>query len=287
MKKVILSTLGLLLANIILAQVAWVEPKKPDVTKPVRIYCDISKATAATADAMKTNTTGPYYIWTWKPVEARVDSLLNGTGDKPWKSSNDKLIMIKDDTKGNNVWYYEMIPTEFYGVAPAVVYAQGISLLVKPKDGGGYGDPDVKTEDINLTIDPPSVDRGILYALPKTLFEDQINTLVYDNPNEPKVSMQNLADGDVYMHMLATAQDAAGSKVTIEPTKFFKVTDNSKLKMKKLADGRFKITFIPAKFFVIPSGYHLVDVEITVRRKTYTSAVDQTDKKTKLLFGCQ
>ena len=195
--------------------------------------------------------------------------------------------MTKDDTKGNNVWYYEMTPTEFYGVAPAVIYAQGISLLVKPKDGGGFGDPDIKTEDLNITIDPPTVDRGILYAVPQTLFEDQINTLIYDNPNEPKVSMQNLSDGDVYMHILATAQDSAGSKVTIEPTKFFKVTDNSKLKMKKLADGRFKITLIPNKFFVIPVGYHLIDLEITVRRKTYTSANDQIDKKTKLLFGCQ
>lgn len=287
MKKIILSTLGLFLANVILAQVAWVEPKKPDVTKPIRIYCDINKATAATADAMKTNTDGPYYIWTWKPVETRADSLVNGIGDKPWKNSNDKLMMTKDDTKGNNVWYYEMTPTEFYGVAPAVIYAQGISLLVKPKDGGGFGDPDIKTEDLNITIDPPTVDRGILYAVPQTLFEDQINTLIYDNPNEPKVSMQNLSDGDVYMHMLATAQDSAGSKVTIEPTKFFKVTDNSKLKMKKLADGRFKITLIPNKFFVIPVGYHLIDLEITVRRKTYTSANDQTDKKTKLLFGCQ
>lgn len=287
MKKIILSTLGLFLANVILAQVAWVEPKKPDVTKPIRIYCDINKATAATADAMKTNTDGPYYIWTWKPVETRADSLVNGIGDKPWKNSNDKLMMTKDDTKGNNVWYYEMTPTEFYGVAPAVIYAQGISLLVKPKDGGGFGDPDIKTEDLNITIDPPTVDRGILYAVPQTLFEDQINTLIYDNPNEPKVSMQNLSDGDVYMHILATAQDSAGSKVTIEPTKFFKVTDNSKLKMKKLADGRFKITLIPNKFFVIPVGYHLIDLEITVRRKTYTSANDQTDKKTKLLFGCQ
>ena len=287
MKKIILSTLGLLFTNVLLAQVAWVEPKKPDVTKPIRIYCDINKATAATADAMKTNTTGPYYIWTWKPVEARADSLVNGTGDKPWKNSNDKLMMTKDDTKGNNVWYYEMTPTEFYGVAPAVIYAQGISLLVKPKDGGGYGDPDVKTEDINITIDPPTVDRGILYAVPQTLFEDQINTLIYDNPNEPKLSMQNLSDGDVYMHMLATAQDSLGSKITIEPTKFFKVTDNSKLKMKKLADGRFKITLIPNKFFVIPVGYHLIDLDITVRRKSYTSANDQTDKKTKLLFGCQ
>src|SRR5574343_216534 len=165
MKKIIATIFTLITANVLLAQVAWVEPKKPDVTKPIRIYCDLSKATAATADPMKADPTGPYYIWTWKPTEARADSLANGTGDKPWKSSNDKLMMTKDDSKGANVWYYEMIPTEFYGVDPTVVYAQGISFLVKPKDGGGYGDPDVKTEDLSITIDAPSVDRGILYAV--------------------------------------------------------------------------------------------------------------------------
>lgn len=287
MKKIIAIFISVCAANMVLAQAAWVEPKKPDVTKPVRIYCDISKTTAATADAMKANTDGPYYIWTWKPSEARADSLVNGTGDKPWKSSNDKLVMIKDDTKGTNVWYYEMIPTEFYSVDASTVYAQGISFLVKPKDGGGYGDPDVKTEDLVLTIDPPSVDRGILYAMPRTLFADQIINLVYDNVNEPKTTMQSLADGDVYMHMVATAQDSAGAKVTIEPNKFFRVTDNPKLQMKRMADGRFKITMIPNRFFVIPAGYSLVDLEITVRKKNYVSVADQTDKKTKLLFGCQ
>lgn len=287
MKKIIATIFTLITANVLMAQVAWVEPKKPDVTKPIRIYCDISKATAATADPMKADPTGPYYIWTWKPTEARADSLANGTGDKPWKSSNDKLMMTKDDSKGANVWYYEMIPTEFYGVDPTVVYAQGISFLVKPKDGGGYGDPDVKTEDLSITIDPPSVDRGILYAVPQTIFGDQITTLVYDNPNEPKTTMQNLSDGDVYMHMVATAQDSLGTKITIEPNKFFKVTDNPKLQMKRLADGRFKITMIPNRFLNVPTGYTLVDIEITVRKKAYTSVADQTDKKTKLLFGCQ
>ena len=286
--KSILSTLfSLFISYSVFAQAAWVEPKKPDVTKPVRIYCDISKTTAATADAMKADTDGPYYIWTWKPVEARVDSLVNGTGDKPWKSSNDRLKMTKDESKGANVWYYEMVPTEFYGVEPAVVYAQGISFLVKPKDGGGYGDPDVKTEDLNLTIDPPSVERGILYAIPKTMLGDQITSLIYDNPNEPKATMKGLNDGDVYMHLVATAKDSLGTSITIEPNKFFKVTDNAKLKMTRLADGRFKITMIPNKFLTVPAGYTLFDIEITVRKKNYSSVADQTDKKTKLLFGCQ
>lgn len=287
MKKIVYTLFAVCLSTGVFAQAAWLEPEKPDVTQPVRIYCDLSKATAETAADMKADPDGPYYIWTWKPVEERADSLVNGLGDKAWKNSNEKLKMTKDESKGPNVWYYEMIPTEFYGTTADVVYAQGISFLVKPKDGGGYGDPDHKTEDFNLAVVPPSLERGTLYAVPQTLFADQITTLVYDNPSETKATMQNLGDGDVYMHMVATAEDSAGAKITIEPAKFFKVTDNVALQMKKLADGRFKITMIPNRFLNVPAGYSLLDIEITVRKKVYTSADDQSDKKTKLEFGCQ
>ena len=57
--------------------------------------------------------------------------------------------------------------------------------------------------------------------------------------------------------------------------------------MKRLADGRFKITMIPNSFLSVPTGYTLFDIEVTVRKKNYSSVADQPDKKTKLLFGCQ
>ena len=128
MKKIVYSIIVSFFTLGAFGQAAWIEPKNPDVTKPVRIYCDLSKVTASTADAMKSNTDGPYYIWTWKPVEARPDSLANGTGDKPWKSSNERLVMTKDADKGANVWYFECVPTEFYGVEATVVYQNGIRL---------------------------------------------------------------------------------------------------------------------------------------------------------------
>lgn len=287
MKKLLYLVIALGASLHAFSQAAWIEPEKPDVTQPVRIYCDLSKATAATADAMKADPAGPYYIWTWKPVELRDDSVVNGLGDQAWKNSNERLKMTKDESRGPNVWYYEMIPVNFYGTDANTVYTQGISLLVKPKDGGGYGDPDIKTEDFNIVVIPPSTDRGLLYAIPRTIFSNQITTLVYDNPQETKASMQNLAEGDVYMHITASAEDSAGTKVTIEPSKFFQVDKNPNLAMKKLPDGRFKITMIPDRFFNVPSGYSITELEFTVRRKVYNTVADQADKKTKLPFGCQ
>lgn len=288
MKRIIFILFGILTYLGVNGQAAWIEPENPDVTKPVRIYCDISKTTASTADGMKANPDGPYYIWTWKPTEARADSLVNGTGDRPWKSSNDKLVMIKDEAKGTNVWYYEMIPTEFYGVDANAVYAAGISFLVKPKDGGGYGDPDQKTEDFNLTVAPPKLDRGTLYSVPRIMFGDQITSVIYDNPLESKASMKNLGADEVYMHMIAVIEDTAtGVRTNIEPAKFFRVTENAKLKMKKMTDGRFKITMIPNRFFAVPLTHKLISVEITVRKAVWNSAADQTEEKAKLEFGCQ
>lgn len=288
MKKIIFSIAGVFIYFSSMSQAAWIEPENPDVTKPIRIYCDILKVTAATADGMKSNPDGPFYIWTWNPNEARVDSLLNGSGDKPWKNSNETLRMTKDPDKGANVWYYEMIPVLFYGVDANTVYTKGISFLVKPKDGGGYGDPDSKTEDFNLPVTPPKLDRGIIYPVPGTIFETEITSLVYDNPQEPKVSMQNLPDGEVYMHIVATIEDTVTkNKVTIEPSKFFKVQDNPKLRMKKMPDGRFKLTMIPKRFFNIPDGSRLIEIEATVRKKTYVSSDDQSNEKNKLKAGCK
>lgn len=278
----------LLLSQLVLAQTTWVEPKNPDVNKKIRIYCDLSKATATTADKMKADPIGPYYIWTWKPTEAeRADTLANGTGDKAWKNSNDRLMMKKDETKGANVWYYEMIPVQFYNCDAAKVYSDGISFLVKPKDGGGYGDPDVKTEDFSVTIDPPKTDRGVIYTIPSTVYTDQLTSLIYDNPVEKKTSMQNLNAGDVYVWINASIKDTATGKIrTFAPNTLFSVQDNPKLMMKKDANGKFRLTFIPNQFFGLTNKEIVTQIDAIVRKKDYLGTDDRSDTQAKIIIGC-
>jgi hypothetical protein len=57
--------------------------------------------------------------------------------------------------------------------------------------------------------------------------------------------------------------------------------------MKKMPDGRFKITMIPNKYLNIPDGFRLLDIEAAVRKKTYLSSADQSNEKNKLKAGCQ
>ena len=272
------------------AQVAWVEPDPTDVTKPVRLYVDLDKLDPSKEhNVLLQADTGPFYIWTWKPFEHPATSpKVNGLGDKPWQNSNDLLQMTKDETKGAKVYYYEMTPTAFYEVAASKVYTDGISFLVKPKNGGGYGAPDIKSEDINLTINAPRLDKGSLYTFPSVYLQDEITTVIYDNAIEAKTTMQGLNDGDALMYVKATVEDTATAvRTTIEPAKFLKLQDNPKMTMKKDASGKFKIMMIPSKFLNIPSGKKLIDMEITVRKRAYAGGADQIDEKLKMKAGCQ
>lgn len=291
MKKITSSIIAILLSVYSFGQAAWVEPENPDVTQKVRIYCDISKVAgvSGSADAMKANPDGPYYIWTWKPYDRPTgDPLVNGTGDKPWKSSNEALKMTKDASKGANVWYYEMIPTQFYNVPATTVYTVGIAFLVKPKDGGGYGDPDVKTEDLTLTITPPKLTRGLIYTIPQTVTSDELTTVYYDNASDTTPVMKNLGMDDAVLWIKCTAKDTvSGNSYVYQPSTFLAAGDNAQLKMYKNSDGYFVLSMIPRSFFGIPENYILTEMECTVRKKNIATLNDRTYEQPKIKFGCK
>lgn len=284
MKKLFNIVLFILASNMVFGQAAWVEPETPDVTKTVRLYVDLDKTTNQSLAAE----TGPFYIWTWKPIEHPAGHpLVNGIGDKAWKNSNDALQMTKDDSKGARVYYYEMVPTVFYEVSATEVYSKGISFLVKPKDGGGFGDPDLKTEDLVLTIEPPKLTRGLIYQFPTNLLKNEIVTIFYNNPKDSNTSMHNLSDGDALLWVKFTGTDTTtGNLVTIEPTKFFFVQDDPRLTMRRETNGMFSLTFIPSKLFNIPGNITLKDIECTVRKKNYTTSNDRVSEQPKFKFGC-
>ncbi len=290
MKKIFLAFMLFVFVGKVSAQIAWIDPEPTDVTKSIRLYVDLSKLDMSLEhNQLLFANPGPFYIWTWSPFEFAVGSpKVNGEGEKPWKSSNELLKMTKDDSKGANVYYYEMIPTEFYEVAAAAVYEKGINFLVKPKDGGGYGDPDIKSSDFILPVTAPRLDKGTLYAFPSVLLKDEIASIIYDNTVETKVSMQGLNQGDVLLYIKATVEDTAtGITSTIEPAKFLKLQDVPKLEMKKDATGKFKITMIPSKFLAIPANRQLNEIEITIRKRAYATGADQIDQRIKIKAGCQ
>ncbi len=287
MKRIItlLITFSLLSAKVF-GQASWIEPENPDVTKPIRIYVDLTKTTNTSCK----DSTGPFYIWTWNPKEHPLGHpLVNGTGEKSWQNSNEALKMTNDATKGPLVWYYEMTPTEFYEVPASDVYKKGISLLVKTKNGGGYGTPDVKTEDLIFTIEPPKTDRGSMYATPSAMIQNEIVNLIYDNQKEVNPAMQNLVNEDLYMLVTATIKDTVTGVIrTFAPATFLNVNQNADLKLVFDGSGKYRLSFLPNKLFNITSPNDLVtQVELVVYKKLYTGPADRSDGQPKIKFSCQ
>jgi hypothetical protein len=284
MKKIFYTLILACLSNLALGQAAWIEPESPDVTQTIRLYIDLDKTTNQSLAGL----TGPFYIWTWNPAELpAISSKVNGTGDKPWKNSNDVLKMTKDDAKGDRVYYYEMIPTEFYEVAATEVYSKGISFLVKPKDGGGYGDPDLKTEDQVLKVVPPKTTRGFIYQLPATILPNEITNIFYNNPIDTIPGMKNLAEGDAYLWIKCTGTDTlSGLTVTYQPSSFFLAGSNPALAMQKDETGKFYLTMIPSQFFGFAPNFKAKTIECTVRKKVYVDTNDRTADQPVIKIGC-
>jgi hypothetical protein len=287
MKRILTLIIGFsLISAKVFGQANWIEPENPDVTKKIRIYVDLTKTTNRSC----ADSTGPFYIWTWLPKEHPVGHpLRNGFGEKEWQNSNDALKMTNDAAKGPLVWYYEMVPTEFYEVPAADVYKKGISLLVKTKNGGGYGAPDVKTEDLIFTIEPPKTDRGAIYSAPSSMALNEVANIIYDNNFELNDSMTNVSNDDLYAWVSASIKDTATSVTrTFAPSSFFNVASNPDLKLVKVDAKKYRLSFIPSKLFNVTSNKEVItQIEVTVRRGNYTGPNDKSEAQPKLKFACQ
>ncbi|HBF19078.1 MAG TPA: hypothetical protein DDW81_03210 [Cryomorphaceae bacterium] len=221
------------------------------------------------------------YMWTWSPYEFPAGHpKANGTGAQAWKSSNELLKMTKE---GPGVYSYTLIPTEFYEVDAATVYNNDISFLVKPKDGGGYGDPDRKSDDLKVTIDPPNTERPSFYSFPAFSTTDDLMTLVYENARDTTPTMQNLDPDDCYFYPQITLSDS--TTFLLEPS-IFNAGNNPKLKMDYVGDNTFRKQLQPRDFFNVPPGKTIIQFKAAIIRKQYLSAADRSTSAIDMSMLC-
>jgi hypothetical protein len=254
MKKHLLFLMLLIVcATKINAQVVTSDPS--DYTNPtqsVKIIVDLNQLDQTIehvqlliADA---DSSRDLFIWTWKPFEHPAGHpFANGIGAQPWKNSNDTLKMTKESDR---IYSFTMIPTEFYGVDAAAVFTEDIHFLVKPKDGGGYGDPDRKSTDLVFEINPPSIEKEVVYSFPSNALQDDFIRIVYDNYRDTLAAMQNIVAGECYVHLKAVLTDGS----VVQPSPYFSAGDNPDLEMKDLGTGTFEKTIIPEIFFGLQDG---------------------------------
>lgn len=254
--------LVILVASKMNAQVVTSDPN--DYTNPtqsVKIIVDLNQLDQTIehvqlliADA---DSSRDLFIWTWKPFEHPAGHpFANGIGAQPWKNSNDTLRMTKESDR---IYSFTMIPTEFYGVDAAAVYTEDIRFLVKPKDGGGYGDPDRKSTDLVFEINPPSIEKEVVYSFPSNALQDDFVRIVYDNDRDTLAAMQNIIAGECFVHLKAILTDGT----IVQPSPYFDAGNNPELEMKDRGAGTFEKTIIPEIFFGLQDGQK-IDVLIAV-----------------------
>jgi hypothetical protein len=263
MKKILLSML--FLAGIATHAQVTAEPEDVDPTDSVKILININQFNAgldhvqALLDAVAAGE--DLYIWTWKPKEhGPAHPLTNGLGGAPWKNSNPAL---KLKNEGGGIYSFTMLPVDFYEVDASVVYDEDIHFLVKPQDGGGYGDPDRKSEDLVLEVNPPVTVRKPAFGFPSFVTQDDLYLVTYENKRETVVEMQNLGEGDCYLFSEATLTDSTVIRVST----YFATPSNPNLMMEYVGDQVFEKAFVPAQFFNLQPGQQIDRMRFVVMRK--------------------
>jgi len=272
MKKLKFLASLLFVGNIVSAQTAYVVPKEADINQEVTIYVNLKDPGCDCPNLV--DKAGPIYIWSWNPSDPKV-----GNGD--WGASNDALKMTDE---GNNLWSFKMIPAEFYEITDVQkFYTEGISMLVKLKDGGSGGGTanENKSADLTVDIDPVPGCDDKLCPFPINFGQDDYFTVTYDNKKEEKVSMQNLQAGDVYLFARCVADGQL-----YEVSAFADVASNPDLLMTDEGEGKFTLTFNPEDFFPIPPGAEITSLVFVIRRKVFNGPDDKMDGTILLKVGC-
>jgi len=265
------------------AQKAWLEALDGgdfDPEDSVKIYIDINQCDC---QRLLGNTSG-VYLWTWQPGEPAI-------GNGMWTASNADMEMTHE---GGDIWSYKLVPTTFYGVDAAAVYANDFSMLAKLFDGtglGGGGCDEDKTEDLQITVDAPVVGLRLVYSFPDVAVPDSILssssdvfTLFYENSIEAKATMQNLGD-EVYIYARVYGLDG----VRYNYTSLNQVGNTPELKMTQGENGQYTWSIIPDKFFestLLGSGTTIDYLEVEILKVPFSNTDDKVDGKFVFGFMC-
>jgi len=264
------------------------EPAEIDPTQPVKIIVNLNLTTNDWGIIEAAAAGEDMYIWTWKPFEHKSGEKVNGLEPAPWKNSNPLLKMTKE-TEG--IYSFTLTPTEFYEVTAKEVYDNDIHFLIKPKDGGGYGDPDVKTEDLLLPVRLPEGVSKILFSMPNAfgpdldsvkLASDDIFSIVYDIIQEPKESMKDA--NSLYLYPVATGSDGIEYKIAANARR---VADFPQLQLKSNGKGIFKKSLYKYQWdqmFNLPSGVIIEKLNILIVKPNLRTSDDSSDQILNLIF---
>lgn len=270
MKKILfLIIVGLsFIANRSLGQAAWIDPDPANVASEIKLMVNVADPACECPSLIDADSEGDsLYIWTWVP---------NGPpgGNGEWNASN---LNLKMTSEGNNIWSFTMVPTDFYGVEPSVIYDGGIDFLTKKYDGSAVDGVEPKSVDFHVETEAPGC-LNTLCSFPQVFQEDDYMTILYNNTKELNPGLQNIPEDDCYMYPVAVAGGvdypyinggATGSEILDFPI----------LHMMYEGDGIFYQTILTDDFFRIysenpvPDDVSIERIEIRFRRSVFTGNI--------------
>jgi hypothetical protein len=273
MKKFIFTLFAIsLLTSKLSAQKAWATPDPINPNDSITIWVDIKKCDRQ----QLAGTSDPLYMWTWAPKEhPKGHPLHNGT----WQASTDALQMR---SAGNDLYFYRMIPTQFYEVTAAELYNNDINLLLKKKDGTGGAAGEDKTEDLKIELSPPVTGPQKISPFPRLAQKDTLSIgandvlmIQYDRNLETKDTLKDKEDFYVY----AKARIGAGAADFVQIVSITKVATAPQLAMKNMGNGKFALSMIPNKFFasVNPGAQKILSVQFQIVRGKIRNSNDTVD----------
>ncbi|MDP4826363.1 MAG: hypothetical protein NWR73_01655 [Flavobacteriales bacterium] len=248
------------------AQTAYLLPSPTDASEEVTIYIDMNQSSDGTQNnALKAMLTDhpddDVYIWTWQPAGP-----VGGNGD--WGNSNEDNKMTK---VGELLYTISFVPTEFYGVDGAQLFANGISCLAKLKDGNAYSgeyDGEAKSEDLSIVVIPKLCDRRVC-VFPEIRQEDDFISITYDNTQETIAGLQNMSDDECYLYLAAKSGIFNIYPYVAEAM----TTSTPELQMEPIAGepGKFRFIFIARDFFeAVPADMQIDEIIMRVYRPGFT-----------------
>ncbi|MFN4298521.1 MAG: hypothetical protein ACK4EX_02195 [Thermaurantimonas sp.] len=293
MKKIFLANFFLLLTiSVTFSQVVTSEPLEIDPNKPVKLIVNLALLDQNLEYVQNliqdANDGKDLYIWTWKPREHPPGHpYVNGTGSQPWKNSNEALKMTKES---NLVYSFTFTPSlkDWYEVDAATCYKEDIHFLVKPKDGGGYGEPDRKSPDLILKVDPPATVIPPAFFFPSKPQKDDVIAINYDNAREDKPSMKNLDPDSVYMAV--SVVDTGGTVYNLSTA--FNAGNNPNMKLNYRGKGMFRKLIIPNEFIEqnkpanFPPNAVIRSMKIVIVKQRFLTGLDRSNYEIDIKFDC-
>jgi hypothetical protein len=265
MRKLLSISMGLLLSLSALSQAAYLQPVPTNVNLPAKIFVDLSQPDCNCPNLQDASALDPIYLWSWFPSEPVL-------GNGAWDSSNEDMVMTQDENNPN-LWFIEVVITEFYGVDEATAYSNGMGYLVKKKDGlsGGSNETENKSNDFNYSlIAPPCEDKVCPH--PQVFQEEDYFTLFYNIQQEINSNFHPdslaadeelpLVAGDISLHIKVITdlnnifQNASQTEVYSLPNSDFHLSWDETQQL-------FFYTFIPEDLFELSEGEYITEIQAT------------------------